>query len=119
MDNQKRFRQYLRGKGFRVSPNLAQLSLMPHFYKDKEGNHVLLSGIGISLSTGVNTKDDDLGCVCFFYAGTKRRKYCRRIESAEMLKCTTVYRSAVDAMVAFAQWRKQSEQILTDWIMIQ
>ena len=120
MTNQKKFKQYLTNKGFLVSPNYAILSLVPHFYKTNTSGSALISGIGISMFTGVNTREGDLGCVCFFYEGTLRTKYCRHINRAEMQKETSVYSTADDAIKAFEAWRIKAAKILAEqWTLIQ
>lgn len=120
MTEQQKFKQYLKNKGFKISSCLATLSLVPHFYKTNAGSHALISGIGVSMFTGVNNKDGDLGCVCFFYSGTFRAKHSWYAHDAEMQKLTSVYTSAYVAIKGFENWRKEgAERIATTWTMIQ
>jgi hypothetical protein len=41
MTNQQKFEQFLKDKGFIVSPNYAVLSLVPHYYKTDADSHAL------------------------------------------------------------------------------
>lgn len=119
MTNQKRFRQYLTSKGFAISPALAVKPIRAHYYKDARGNHILLDEICCSMFTGVNTKEGDLGCLCFYYHGSRRFKHCRIIdESAEILKYVLVCSSAYDAIQVFESWLGNSAQTLATWTQI-
>ena len=120
MTNQQTFRQYLKRQGFRVSPNYAQLSLVPHYYKTNANSHALIDGIGVSMFTGINTNGGDLGRVCFFYVGTLRLKHHRQANQAEMIKETSVFLSANEAIDAFEAWRKRASMVLANqWSLIQ
>jgi hypothetical protein len=120
MTNQQKFEQFLKDKGFIVSPNYAVLSLVPHYYKTDAGSHALISGIGVSMFTGIDTKPGDLGCVCFFYTGTLRLKYHRYANQAELKKKTSIFKSAEEAIKAFDVWRKRTSVILAEqWFLIQ
>ena len=114
----QRLLNYLKKQGFRTSPNLATLSLIPHHYKTTGDSHVLISGIGCSYFTGAEQQNGDIGCVCFFYAGTMRLKHHRQVNQAELVKHTSVYANASDVISSFETWRKEAAQIIAEWKLI-
>lgn len=113
--NQELLRKCLKSKGFRLSPNLATLPLVPHCYKDTNKNYVLITGIGCSMFTGINTKEENIGCICFFYTGTRKKKHSRQVTNAEILKVVRVYKSTMEVMDAFEEWRRLTIQTILTW----
>lgn len=111
----QKFLQYLEGRGFKTSPNLATLPLIPHHYKTDKGNHVLISSIGCSYFIGANQSEEELGCVCFFYMGVERLKYHRHIWNAEILKQVEVYRLHKKVIKDFEKWELETAKTLASW----
>lgn len=120
MKTQKQeFREYLKKNGFHLSPVLSTIQLVPHFYKDTNGNHNLVTNVSSCMFDGVNTKLGNLGCVTFYYGGTQRRKHCQRTYNAELLRKAFCPKTVAEAIEAFELWHIESKQAIKSWTLIQ
>jgi hypothetical protein len=101
--------------GFRNSPVLQTLPLRPHCYKTTEGDTVLFANKSVTIFEGKDTTKTGKYCICFYYSGTKRLKFHKTFEDAEILKSTGVYSTFKDTMDAFDLWNKTSQSVITGW----
>lgn len=111
----QQFINYLKCRGFNVSPVLYSLPIIPNYRITPEKHHTLISNISCCLFDGVNTKTGDLGCVTFYYGGVIRHKYRRQSISAELLKKVIVPKTAKETIATFEQWHIESAEILRTW----
>jgi len=120
MKTQKQiFRAYLKKNGFCLSSVLSTVQLVPHFYKDRDGNHNLVTNISVCIWGGSNTKPGGLGCVSFHFGGTQRRYRCRQSYQAEFFKKAFCPKTAIEAIETFESWRETSTQAIKAWTLIQ
>ena len=111
----QQFINYLKNKGFRTSPVLHTLDLVPHYRKTTDGHHTLITNIDCCLFDGVDTKPGDLGCVTFYYGGIMRHKCYRHLVDAKLLKKAFCPKTAREAINTYEQWRIESAKTLATW----
>lgn len=121
MTEKEKFIDYLKKQGFKIADGILMgtLNLIPHHRISKAGKHTLISNITIVNFDGVGTAKGDLGCVCYYYGGTQRKKHHRYVDqSAEILKRVECPKFAVSAITVYEQWRKETAQILDSWKVV-
>ena len=115
----KKFRRYLQKEGFKTTTVLSTIQLVPHFYKDRVGNHNLVNNISICIFGGSNIKPGDLGCVTFYYGGTQRLHRERRAYQAELFKKAFCPKTVAETIKTFENWQIETRQKIRNWTLIQ
>lgn len=118
MTEKAKFQNFLRTRHFTVSESYAYMPLVPHHYKDENGNHLLLSNTAVSMFDGVNTPEGGLGCVCFYLGGIVRSKHCRNTYKTEALKKVILPKTAKEAIQEFNNWVGRSLKTRQSWTKI-
>ena len=91
------------------------LPLEPHYYRDTEGNHVILSSVNVCIFKGNNTTEDKLGCVTLAYRGTFKRKGCRQSFMHDVIKFVKVINNADEATEQIKSWMNEAQNICKQW----
>ncbi len=112
------FFEYMAKKGFILSDNdiSGRFELIPYYYLTDNGDRVIISSMWFVDYGGSNVKDGDLGCVVFYYDGSRKRKYKKTAEeSPEILKRTCCPKTAQEAIEIFEEWQRESANTISDW----
>ena len=117
--NRQIFKQYLKEQGFHVSKILSTIQLVPHFYKDRDGNHNLITNISCCIWDDKYTKKGDLGCVTLYFSSICQLKHCHRAFDSELLKKVFCPQTAEEAIQTFELWRIESNRTIETWTLIQ
>lgn len=122
METEKqKFQKMMEDEGFRIVDGILMgyFPLIPKHRKDDKGTHTIIKEITFVNFDGSDTAPGDLGCVCIYYHGTRRRKHCRSVENnAEILKKTGCPKTAKRAFKMYQDWKAETTPILNSWKVI-
>jgi len=112
----EQFTSHLASQGWQIGLVLHTLPLIPTYYKDKEGNHCLVSAVHVCDYGGSNVKQGDLGCVTFCYHGKMKLKGCRSTNNRpEWFKHAFCPKSATEAIKEFNAWHQHAQAVMKTW----
>jgi hypothetical protein len=114
----ERFENHLQSIGFDTQHDvLKTLHLVPSYYKNQDGDRILISDIHVAIFGGSNTKEGDLGCVVLSYYGKLKKKGKKIVDdNPEILKKVFVPHSAQEAIRIFDEWHNETKKIrLNEW----
>ena len=110
------FFDFLEKKGFSIKDNfIGTFSLIPSHRISDEGNHSLIYQIFVVNFDGVDTPENELGCVTFSYSGVSRLKYHKNSYQDQILKKAFCPKTVKEAIDTFEQWKKETSKILNSW----
>lgn len=110
---------FLQYRGFNIHDTLREISLSPTYYKDENGNHVLISAIHVCIFGGKGTKQGDLGCITFSYHGKMKYKGKRYvITDPQLFKVAFVPKDAYEAIERYELWHIEAQKAVSEWKQI-
>jgi hypothetical protein len=93
--------------------------IVPHCYKTREGDIILIHKIHVCMFQGSDCKDGDIGCLTVYFNGSRRKKHCRTIQQGvELLKVTRCPKDADEAIAIYEQWITKINDITSSYKMI-
>lgn len=119
MTNLEVFQEMLKSKGFQIcNETFARLDLIPTYYKDNEGNRVIIHAVDVCNFRGCNTPKNELGCITLSYKAKIKRKHCRTVEDNEAFKFAKVIRDPDTAISQIESWMQECQNNIAQWKII-